>query len=227
MSKRTKPPTWEPEIDQEYESRVTALDQVSGHVSDYAGQYQIEPVRPAMPTTWTPAQTPTQAQQAQRSATIGQLRQMVDEQGQEPQRVATGNRFVITEDTNAKDRTGAGLRWWLAACLSCLPLALGLGLWLFLGWGFFSFVFVFIGAGMVIGLALLNWQSIAQSPITVEKKQRQLDHEYRMYKEANAQRTREMIAGAFLGGAKQDLATHAPVVDGQLLLTDSRNGVRK
>lgn len=232
MSKRKAVPTWEPEIDQAYERRVQDLSAVDGHVSDFAGQYAIEPVRPQPPATarqsspnaWTPAQSPQQAAQSQRGATVTYLRQMIGEQGQEPARTDTGNKFVITDDSDARTRASAGIAWWLVSAVSLVPLGLGLGLWKFWGWGFLAFTFTFLGAGMLVGLVLLNWQSFKLSPIAVERRQRRLDHEYRMYKEANAQRTRELIVGAFLGDAGQDVARNRPVtVEGQLLLVDGQN----
>lgn len=224
MSKRKAVPTWEPEIDQAYERRVQDLSAVDGHVSDFAGQYAIEPVRSQPPATWTPAQSPQQAQQAQRSATVTYLRQMIGDGGQEPARTDTGNKFVITDDSDARTRASAGIAWWLTSAVSLVPLGLGLGLWKFWGWGFLAFTFVFLGSGMLIGLILLNWQSFKLSPIAVERKQRRLDHEYRMYKEANAQRTREKVIDAFLGEAGQDVARNRPVtVEGQVLLVDGQN----
>lgn len=224
MTKRKAVPTWEPEIDQAYERRVNDLASVDGHVSDYAGQYPIAPVRTQPPASWTPAQTPQQTAQAQRGATVTYLRQMIGEQGQEPARTDTGNKFVITDDSDARTRASAGIAWWLVTAVSLLPLVLGVGLWQFWGWGFVAFTFTFLGTGMLFGLLLLNWQSFKLSPIAVERRQRRLDHEYRMYKEENAQKTREMIVGAFLGDAGQDVQRNTPVtVEGQLLLVDGQN----
>lgn len=69
MSKRTKPSDWEPEIDQEYESRVNSLAAIDGSVTDYAGTYEIEPVRQQPPKTWTPAQGAKGSEVAQRMIT--------------------------------------------------------------------------------------------------------------------------------------------------------------
>ena len=228
MSKqKTQSTQWEPEIDQDYEEQVTDLDRIAGHVSDYADDCQIEPVRQAQPSTWTPAKTTIERHQEQRQQAVGQLRQMIDQQSQEPVTTNTSNKFIIHEETNAKDRAGAGFRWWLMTGASALPLTLGIGLWLFWGWGFFAFVFTFFGAGLLLGAILLNWQAISQSPIWIEKQQRALDHEYRMYKEENAQRTRELVIGGFIGGAKQDMASQVPTVNGQLLLVNSQNEVKR
>lgn len=87
MTKRTKTTDWQPEIDQTYESQVTALSAVEGHVSDYAGQYAIErpgppprnalvlPERPQQHAIVTAEETAliSQSQQA-----VGQLMQWVN-----------------------------------------------------------------------------------------------------------------------------------------------------
>lgn len=219
---------WEPEIDQTYEQRVNDLGAITGSATDYEGDYQIEPVRQAQPTTWTPAKTAVERHQAERSAAAGQLRQIIDQQGQEPAQTATGNKFIVHEETSAKDRAGAGLRWWLLLAISALPLVFGLALWLFWGWGFFAFFFTCTGAGMLLGAILLNRQAINQSPIAIEKKQRDLDHEYRMYKEENAQRTRELVVGGFLGNAQADLSRQQPAtVNSVALLVDHKNEVKR
>lgn len=213
-------PEWRAE---EYETEYSHLDTLAGRASDYPPSTAIEPAKPVR-QTYLPAHTPLEQGQQSRQQVVGQLRQIIDQQNQEPASTPTGNRFIIHEDTNAKDRAGAGLRWWLLLLWSLLPLAFGVGLWLFWGWGFFSFFFTCLGSGVLLGVILLNWQAISQSPISIEKQQRNLDHEYRMYKEANAQRTREQIIGGFIGQAQQDLNRNLPI-DGQVLLVNSKNEV--
>jgi hypothetical protein len=39
--------------------------------------------------------------------------------------------------------------------------------------------------------------------------------------------TRELVIGGFIGGAKQDMASQAPTVNGQLLLVNSQNEVKR
>jgi hypothetical protein len=213
-------------IDQEYENQIDALADLNGHVSDYPGDYEIEPVYPQPPKTWTPAQSPQQALQTQRQQTIGQLRQIIDDQGQEPPQMATGHRFVINETTNAKDRAGAGFRWWLMLGGSLAPLGLGLALWWW-EWIGAAFFFIFVGGGMLIATVTLNRQAHRNSPIRIEQGQRDKDHEYRMFKEQNAQRTRELVIAGFLGQARADIKRNAQTLDGQALLVDSENGVQQ
>lgn len=79
MTKRTKATDWQPEIDATYESQVTALSAVEGHVSDYAGQYAIE--RPGPPPR-NALVLPERPQQhaivtAEETALIGQSQQAV------------------------------------------------------------------------------------------------------------------------------------------------------
>lgn len=230
MTRRTQAQTILPEIDASYENRQAYLQAMPDEPgAAMASSTAVEPLRQQRPATWTPAQTSQQQQQAERQQVASHLRQLIDQQGQEPPSTSsgTGNKFRITEATNAKDRAGAGLRWWAAMGLSALPLVFGVGLWLFWGWGFFAFCFSCFGGG-ILGIAIwLNWQAGNQSPISIEKKQRTLDHEYRMFREENAQRSREMIIVGFMGNARQDVNRNTPVVDGQILLVGSQNEVRQ
>jgi hypothetical protein len=150
----------------------------------------------------------------------------MDDQDREPPQTATGHRFVINETTNAKDRAGAGFRWWIMLGGSLAPLGLGLALWWW-EWIGAAFFFIFVGGGMLIGTISLNRQAQRNNPIRIEQGQRDKDHEYRMFREANAQRTRELVIAGFLGQARADIDRNAPTVEGQLLLVDSQNEVRK
>lgn len=81
MSKKqiTRSSAWEPEIDQEYESRVNALGAIEGHVSDMPGDFQppetIRPQRQALVLPERPGQNAIVT--AEESALIGQSQNMV------------------------------------------------------------------------------------------------------------------------------------------------------
>ena len=223
MPPATRKPIAPPDIDQAYERQVTDLARIEGSVTDLEGTYQLEPHQQRQPASWTPARSATEQAQAQRQATLGNLRTMIDQGNQEPAPTNTGYKFIINEETSAADRSRAAFHYFVMIAFSAPSLAIGIGLWWAWGFGIFAGIFTGIGALLLITTVILNIQAQLNSPIRIEQQQRQLDNDFRTYKEANAQEIRQQIVAGFLGQAKQDIQRNGPVtIDGQLFI-DSHN----